>query len=54
LQRALDVQRILHNWVKTHGGLGKRTTPAMAIGLCTRPLSTQELLCMRGVQCISS
>jgi hypothetical protein len=54
LQRALDVQRILHNWVKPHGGLGKRTTPAMAIGLCHRPLSTQELLGLRGFSCISS
>lgn len=54
LQRALDVQRILHNWVRPHWGLGKQMTPAMAIGLCHRPLSTQELLCIRGFQCISS
>ncbi len=54
LQRTLDVQRILHNWVRPHWGLGKRTTPAMAIGLCSRLLSTQELLCLRGFQCISS
>lgn len=54
LQRALDVQRILHNWVRPRWGLGKRTTPAMAIGLCNRLLSTQELLGMRGFQNISS
>lgn len=54
LQRVLDVQRIIHNWVRPHWGLGKRTTPAMAIGLCSRPLSTQEILCMRGFQSISS
>lgn len=54
LQRVLDVQRIIHNWVRPHWGLGKRTTPAMAIGLCSRPLSTQEILCMRGFRCISS
>lgn len=54
LQRVLDVQRIIHNWVRPHWGLGKRTTPAMAIGLCSRPLSTQEILCMRGVPGSSS
>ena len=54
LQRALDVQRIIHNWVRPHWGLGKQTTPAMAIGLYSRPLSTQELLGMRGFSCISS
>lgn len=54
LQRALDVQRIIHNWVRPHWGLGKQTTPAMAIGLYSRPLSTQELLGMRGFPCISS
>lgn len=54
LQRVLDVQRIIHNWVRPHWGLGKRTTPAMAIGLCSRPLSTQEILCIRGFRCISS
>jgi IS5 family transposase len=54
LQRVLDVQRIIHNWVRPHWGLGKRTTPAMAIGLCPRPLSIQEILGMKGVQCIFS
>jgi hypothetical protein len=54
LQRVLDVQRIIHHWVRPHWELGRRTTPAMAIGLCSRPLSTQEILCMRGFQCISS
>jgi hypothetical protein len=54
LQRVLDVQRIIHNWVRPHWGLGKRTTPAMVIGLYSRPLPTQEILCMRGFQCISS
>jgi len=54
LQRVLDVQRIIHNWVRPHWGLAKQTTPAMAIGLCSRPLSTQEILCMSGFRCISS
>ncbi len=54
LQRTLDTQRIIHNWVRSHWGLRKRTTPAMAMGLCSRPLSTQEILCIRGFRCISS
>jgi hypothetical protein len=54
LQRALDVQRILPNGARPDWGLGRRMTPAMALGLCTRPLSTQEILCMRGVQSVSS
>ncbi|AFY91869.1 hypothetical protein Cha6605_0590 [Chamaesiphon minutus PCC 6605] len=32
LQRVLDVQRLIHNWVKPHWGLGKCFTPAMAMG----------------------
>jgi hypothetical protein len=35
----VQYQRIIYNWVRPHWGLGKRTTPAMAIGLCLRPLS---------------
>lgn len=31
LQRALDVQRLLHNWVRPHFSLGKSVTPAIAI-----------------------
>jgi hypothetical protein len=30
LQRALDVQRLMHNWVRPHWSLGKQTTPALA------------------------
>lgn len=48
LQRVLDVQRVIHNWVRPHWGLAKQTTPAMAMGLCDRPLSIQELLSCRG------
>jgi hypothetical protein len=54
LQRILDVQRIIHNWVRPQWGLGKQTTPTMAIDLCSRPLSTQEILCIRGFRYISS
>lgn len=49
LQRVLDVQRLVHNWVHPHWGLDKGTTPAMAMGFCNRPLSVQELLTQRGL-----
>jgi hypothetical protein len=39
LQRALDVQRLMHNWVQPHWSLGKQTTPAMAMGFIQRPLT---------------
>ena len=32
LQRVLNMQRMIHNWVRPHWGLGKKETPAMAIG----------------------
>jgi hypothetical protein len=47
LQRVLDVQRLIHNWVRPHWGLAKGITPAMAIGLCDRPVSIHELLTSR-------
>lgn len=53
LQRVLDVQRLIHNWVRPHWGLGKRTTPAMKMGFCSRPLSTLELLNSRGFKDMS-
>ena len=28
LQRVLDIQRLVHNWVRSHWGLEKNTTPA--------------------------
>ena len=48
LQRILDVQRLVHNWVKPHWGLGKGTTPAMKMGFCSRPLTIGEILNSRG------
>lgn len=48
LQRAVTVQRLVHNWVRPHVGLGKNKTPAMAIGLFHRPVSMLELLSARG------
>jgi hypothetical protein len=48
LQRSLDVQRLLHNWVRPHWGLGKKTTPAMAMGYIDRPLTISEILTSKG------
>ncbi|MCA6501443.1 MAG: hypothetical protein IM583_02645 [Pseudanabaena sp. M114S2SP2A07QC] len=48
LQRAVTVQRLVHNWVIPRVGLGKNKTPVMAIGLYYRPLSMLELLSLRG------
>ena len=50
LQRALNVQRLLHNWVRPHWRLGQKTTPAMAMGFIDRPLSIAEMLTCRGLQ----
>ncbi len=45
LQRALNVQRLIHNWVRPHGRFTqKKTTPAMAMGLIDRPLAIAEIL----------
>lgn len=54
LQRALNVQRLIHNWVRPHWGLGQKTTPAMLMSYCARPLSTRELLTLQGFQFITS
>jgi len=52
LQRVLDVQRLVHNWVRPHWGLAKGTTPAMAMELCDRPVSMHELLTQRSFSSI--
>lgn len=52
LQRSLDVQRLIHNWVRPHWGLGAKTTPAMAMGFTTRPISMYELLNSRGFEAL--
>jgi hypothetical protein len=48
LQRSLIVQQLVHNWVRPHWGLSKKTTPAMALGLYNRPMKMEELLTWRG------
>lgn len=52
LQRVLDMQRLIHNWVRPHWGLAKDTTPAMAMGFCDRLVSIHELLTCRGFESI--
>ncbi len=53
LQRALNVQRLLHNWVRPHWGLAKKTTPAMAMGFIERTIEIAEILTSRGFQCFT-
>jgi hypothetical protein len=53
LQRALNVQRLIHNWVRPHWGLGKGQTPAMAMGYLNRPVTMIELLSLRCFQSIT-
>ncbi|MCL1491685.1 MAG: hypothetical protein M1G31_13175 [Pseudanabaena sp. Salubria-1] len=48
MQRTVTVQRLVHNWVRLHVGLGKNKTPTMAIGLYHCQLSMLELLSLRG------
>jgi hypothetical protein len=52
LQRSLDVQRLIHNWVRPHWGLQGKTTPAMAMGFTTRPISIAELLNSTGFEAL--
>ena len=48
IQRTVTVQRLVHNCVRPHVGLGRNQTPSMAIGLCHRSISMLELLSLRG------
>lgn len=50
LQRTLDVQRLIHNWVRPHWGLGRKVTPAVAMGFISRPITMRELINSRGFQ----
>jgi len=53
LQRVLAVQRLVHNWVRSHWGLPSRTMPAMAMGYCSRPASMLAILTTRGLNAIA-
>jgi len=44
LNRAITVERLIHNWVRPHFSLGKKITPAMAIGYIKRPIMIEEML----------
>lgn len=50
LQRTLNVQRLIHNWVRPHWSLGKARTPSMAMGFIERPLRLSEILLSRGFE----
>ncbi len=50
LNRAITIQRLIHNWVKPHFSLGKNITPAMAIGYINRPIAMEEMLNWRNWQ----
>lgn len=54
LQRSIDVQRLVNNWCRCHSSLGKNVTPAMAMGLATRPISIFEMLHLRSYQALLS
>jgi hypothetical protein len=54
LQQHLKVQRLIHNWVRPHWGLGQKTTPTMKMGFSSRPLTLIELLNSRGFESMSS
>jgi hypothetical protein len=53
LQRVLDLQRLVHNWVRPHWGLAKGVTPAMKMGFCSRPFTMLELLTSKGLASMS-
>ena len=46
LERAVTVQRLIHNWIRPH--YSTQVTPAVAIGLMSRALSLREMLLSRG------
>lgn len=54
LQRAISVQRLIHNWCRPHWSLAQQTTPAMAMGYCNRPIKIEEFLMMTGFECLNS
>lgn len=54
LQRAVTVQRLIHNWIRPHDSLGKKITPAMAMGFCKRPVTMVEFLTNYGFSSITS
>lgn len=45
LQRTLDVDRLIHNYVRTHWTT--KQVPAVALGILAEPLSIEDILSMR-------
>jgi len=54
LQHAITAQRLIHNWIRPHSSFDGQTTPAMAIGLCDRPIPMEEFLTLRGYSAITN
>ncbi|MEO0377782.1 MAG: IS1 family transposase [Cyanobacteria bacterium P01_A01_bin.17] len=54
LQRSVDVQRLIHNWVRVHISLPDKSTPAMSMGYIERPVTLREILTCRGFEALSS
>lgn len=54
LQRAITVQQLIHNWIRPHCSLGKKTTPAMKMGFISRPVTMLEFLTTRGYSAITN
>lgn len=54
LQRAITVQRLIHNWMRPHWALGSTTTPAMKMGFISRPITMLEFLTARGYSCLTN
>jgi hypothetical protein len=47
LRRALDVQRVIHNWVRPHWAHQGHMTPAQAAGLVSKNWTLDDLVTMR-------
>ncbi|WP_148216055.1 IS1 family transposase [Acaryochloris marina] len=54
LQRALNVQRLIHNWCRSHYSHGYQRTPAMVMGFIQRPVKIGEVLTVRAFECLTS
>ena len=50
LNRAITIQRLIHNWIRPHFSLGKNVTPAMAIGYIKQPITIEKMLNCRNWQ----
>ncbi len=44
LNRAITVQRLIHNWVQPHFSLEENITPAVAMGYVKQPITIEKML----------